>query len=109
MKRSLMLAVLLSFQVSANPITDAIKENPWPVFKCEIDVNGKPVKTVTNSTEYNQYTLVQGHQYTSTISDGASLVVYVDGKPSHGFVYTATAIIYKGEYIVSTYPGVCTK
>lgn len=108
MKRLLIGAVVLvaSTQVLANPIVEALKENPWPVHTCVMDVNGKQVSTVTDDQQYQKYSLSVGFDnYDYDIDKtGNSFRLSVDTKS-----LTATGMIFEGIRVIQIYKGKCTK
>lgn len=105
MKKLLLSLLLVSTtSMAENSITKAIKEDPWPVYKCTMLVNDNEVLTSTNKEEYKTYSMQPRnmHVYTYPISDAATFRLVVSDKQ-------ATGIIYHNNEIVSTYRGTCTK
>ena len=72
MKKLLLSLLLVSTtSMAENSITKAIKEDPWPVYKCTMQVNDKEVLTTTNKEEYKSYSMQPSnmHVYTYPISE----------------------------------------
>ena len=105
MKKLLLSLLLVSTSSMAeNNITKALKEDPWPVYKCTLLVNDKEVLTTTNKEEYKSYSMHPRnmHVYTYPISESAAFRLVVSDNQ-------ATGIMYHNNEIVSTYSGTCTK
>lgn len=112
MKRLIGIALLVaSSSVLANPITDAVKEQAWPVYKCTMQVNNSTVITETNDTQYTQYKMIGASQemFIYPIGDNSDLTLIVDNTYYHKDQkqFGAIAYIYKNKEIIGQYPGNC--
>lgn len=114
MKQAILLgALLFSTSVLANnPITEAVKDQAWPLYKCTIDVNGQTVETLTDETQYTKYQLIGMGQemFIYPIGDNSDVTLMVT-KPDSILNNTskigAIAYIYKDKVIIGKYVGTC--
>lgn len=113
MKQILLLsAALFSTSVLANPITEAVKDQAWPLYTCTMDVNGQEVKTLTNDTQYSKYSIAyHAEMFTYPINADSELVLVIDTSQlgMEGNNYYAQALLYKGKEVVGQYKGYCKK
>lgn len=115
MKRAFLLgALLFSTEVLAsNPITEAVKEQAWPLYQCTINVNGQEVQTETNDQQYTKYQLIGTGQemFIYPIGDKSDVTLIIDksGILNSTKKLGAIAYIYKGAEIIGKYPGYCTE
>lgn len=114
MKNAFLLgALLFSTSVLAdNPITDAVKDNAWPLYNCTVNVNGQEVKTITNDKQYSKYALgdrVEMFTYPINADSELTLVVDTSQLGMEGNNYYAQALLYKGKQLIGNYKGYCTK
>lgn len=113
MKRLLIATSMLfsSSVLAVNPVVEAVKQEAWPVYNCNIVVEGKDVKTITDNKEYNEYRMsVDSHIYISTISADSDLVLYVDRSSDDNKSFEVQALILKNNVtLVSRYYGTCQK
>lgn len=113
MKRAFLLGALLfsSSVLANNPITEAVKDQAWPLYQCTIDVNGQQVQTETNDTQYSKYQLVGFGQemFIYPIGDNSDVTLMVT-KPddiNSTNKLGAIAYIYKDKVIIGKYTGYC--
>lgn len=115
MKRAFLLgALLFSTSVLANnPITEAVKDQAWPLYQCTIDVNGQEVITVTDETQYTKYQLVGMGQemFIYPIGDNSDVTLMIDksGILNSTGKLGAIAYIYKDKAIIGKYIGSCVQ
>jgi len=104
MKKVLIALAFVTMPVLANPITDAVQEQAWPIYDCVLDVNGSQVQTITDDTQYMQYSISVGMEiFTYTINGDNDLKLVIDnGKGAVGYLY-------KGKELVGSYIGSCKK
>lgn len=116
MKRAFLLGALLfsSSVLANNPITEAVKDQAWPMYKCNIDVNGQDVETVTDETQYTKYQLIGMGQemFIYPIGDSSDVTLIIDKlgvmKNETGKL-GAIAYIYKDKQVIGKYTGSCVQ
>lgn len=116
MKRAFLLgALLFSTSVLANnPITEAVKDQAWPLYQCTIDVNGQEVQTETNEQQYTKYSLAAMNQemFIYPIGDNSDVTLVItkpDGILNSTDKIVAIAYIYKDKQVIGKYPGYCVQ
>ena len=114
MKRLLLALAVVAPAVLANPITDAVKDNAWPLYQCTIDVNGTDVKTVTDETQYSEYSIsLSTELFTYPVNADSELILMIDpsyfGKNPEEGTRGAIAYLYKGKEIIGKYKGDCLR
>lgn len=113
MKKVFLLGALLfsTSVLASNPITEAVKEQAWPMYTCTMDVNGKEVITETNDIQYARYSIATGTEmFSYDVSETASLSLLIDRTQIYKEkeTYGAIAYLYNGNAIVGKFLGKCT-
>lgn len=118
MKRlAIAVALLVASSVQtvlANPITDAVKEQAWPLYTCQVNVNGKDVSLKTDSINFQSYRIGDGintETFSLNLDDlGVGvLMMIVTPDPEDTNKKQSVAYLYNGRLLVGKYNGFCTK